>query len=217
MTNNIDRDPSMPGPVARPDRRWLRITLRTVQFLLATMVIVLLARSQLDYNQRTGPLFQQSTLGEVAEGHDLRVKVSRDYFLARTLIVDQAPVAGQESLSTSGVWLVVPTEIEALRVREPFGALLRSRDGHLYAPDTNRPGRTSTSLAGRFGAPGLIERGAFFFELPPDQLANSRLFVYTQFDLGAAITSVLEFDLEIDDERARSLTSNILPAHVVTR
>lgn len=177
--------------------------------------IVWLRRHEPSYAERVAPVRVPGSLGARIEARNFAVTVSATVSAtglqaARALGAPGANLFSRERvrLRTPGIWLSVPAEVEALREPGMVSAQLRTPDGLVYrsSPD-DRPKLATLNLASRFLAPGLPERGRWFFELPPDRLEGLRLQVYWGGLAPAQNDALVDVDLRIDAGRARALRS----------
>lgn len=171
--------------------------------------IVWLRRHEPSYAQRVAPVRVPGTLGARVEARNFAVAVPETgLYAAQTL---GAPHAWSSSgkrvrLRTPGIWLSVPAQVESLREPGMVSAQLRTRDGLVYqSSDSDRPKVDTLNLDSRFVAPGLPERGRWFFELPPDRLEGLRLQVYWGGLTPGSNDALVDIDLRIDAARARRL------------
>lgn len=180
--------------------------------LLALALIVALRKAEPSYEQKLAPIVVHGSAGfERVEARNFAVDV-RGFKLARAYLVagpyhDPQP----KRVSTSGVWLSVVADVEALQSPGQVDAYIRTRDGLRYRASRDRPDHDA-NLGARTLAPLLPERGAWFFELPPDRLQGAHLEVFWGV-LGAPgrVDNVVDIDLGIDDARAQALLDEAPP------
>ncbi|HEY0504556.1 MAG TPA: hypothetical protein VGD42_13815 [Lysobacter sp.] len=191
-----------------PPLRWHQWLL----ILMTLVVIVLLRKVQPTQEQKLAPIATPGSeqLERVA-GRNFAVdvhgfKVARAYQVGGDLLNPRPRL-----LATTGVWLSVVTEIEALQTPGYISAQLRTRDGLVYRADTTRLKLRDLNLGDRAVAPGLPERGAYFFELPPTALEGLRLQVYWGNLTPTRMDSLVDIDLGIDAARARRLLAEAKP------
>jgi hypothetical protein len=182
---------------------------RSVLWLLFGVVaIVLLRKAQLGYEDKLAPLPVQGALKQRVEARDLVVAVD-GFRLARSYRLAGDGQDGTQTLRTPGVWMSVALKAEVLRQPGPINARLRSRDGYYYqANGDDRPRVRGVNLSGVELAPGLPADGAFFFELPPEQVRGARLQVYRGPLTPGQMDSVVEIDLGTGAQTAEQLKTN---------
>lgn len=180
--------------------------------VLALAAIVALRKGESDYEQRDAPLLQSGAPQTRALGRNFAVqtgsiKTARAYLLKGDFSQPQDRV-----LRSPGVWLSVLAEVEALQTPGYVTAQLRTRDGLIYvASNKERPKLPGINLSERELAPGLPEKGAWFFEVPADKLQGAHLQVYWGLLLPDGGDSLVDIDLKIDLARERKLTADTVP------
>jgi hypothetical protein len=180
--------------------------------LLALALIVVLRNAEPGYEEKLAPIMLQGSADlERIEARNFAVDV-RGFKLARAYLVagpyhDPKP----KRVSTSGVWLSVVADVEALQSPGQVDAYIRTRDGLKYRASRDRPNHDA-NLGTRMLAPLLPERGAWFFELPPDRLQGAHLEVFWGvLGVPGRVDHVVDIDLGIDDERAQALLDEAPP------
>jgi hypothetical protein len=187
----------------------LHPTWRSVLWLLFGIVaIVLLRKAQLSYEEKLAPLPMQGALKQRVSARDLVVAVD-GFRLARSYRVAGNGSGDAQALRTPGVWMSVALKAEVLREPGPINARLRSRDGYYYqANGDDRPRVRGVNLSGVELAPGLPASGAFFFELPPEQVRGARLQIYRGSLTPGQMDGLVEIDLGTGAQTAEQLKTN---------
>ncbi len=214
----------MNARVADGARSLLRRGIASWPLLLAAVVVVCaivwLRRHEPSYAQRVAPVRVPGTLGARIEARNFAVTVPEAGLYAAHALgaPDASSFSGKRvRLRTPGIWLSVPAQVESLREPGMVSAQLRTRDGLVYQnSDSDRPKIDTLNLDSRFVAPGLTERGRWFFELPPDRLEGLRLQVYWGGLTPSQNDALVDIDLRIDAARARKLRAQA-PALVELR
>lgn len=179
--------------------------------LLALAAIVVLRKHQSTYEQRDAPLLQQAP-ANVAEGRNFRVEVGATKVVHAYLVDETYRGGPARTLRTPGVWMSVLAKVEATQEPGQLTAQLRTRDGRTYvASGADRPRLLAFNLSGRQLAPGLQEVGAWFFELPPDQVQGAHLQLFWGTALPAGGDSLVDVDLGLDPARARRMLDEAKP------
>lgn len=182
-----------------------------VLVLLALALIVVLRKAEPSYDEKLAPIVVHGSSDlERVEARNFAVDV-RGFKLARAYLVagpyhDPQP----RRVSTSGVWLSLVAEVEAMQTPGYVSAFVRTRDGLKYRAG-DRP-QHPINLGRRQLAPVLPEHGAWFVELPPDALEGAHLEVFW----GASgspgrVDHLVDIDLGIDAARARALLAEAPP------
>lgn len=173
---------------------------------VALAAIVALSKAEPTYAEKTAPVLVPGVRDQRVAGRNFaakvgNVKVARSY-LTQGVFSFSEPVR----LRTSGVWLSVLAEVEALDKPGYVSAQLLTRDGLIYpASGDARPKIPGIQLDGRELAVGLPEKGAYFFEVPPDRLEGLRLQLFWGGLVPPDMDTLLDIDLGIDADRAREL------------
>ena len=192
-------------PLRRLMANWPQLLL-TLAVLAA---IVWLHRHQPSYVERIAPVRVAGEPGHRIEARNFAVQVETGGLqVGRTLLGPPATSLATEParVGTPGIWLSVPARIEALSEEGMVSAIIRTRDGLIYkSGGSDRPKMPALNLDERFVAPGLPERGRYFFELPPDRLAGARIQVYWGGLTPASNDALVDIDLGIDEARAQAL------------
>ena len=182
-----------------------------VLVLVALALIVVLREAEPSYDEKLAPIVVHGSAKlERVEARNFAVDV-RGFKLARAYLVagpyhDPKP----KRVSTSGVWLSLVAEVEALQTPGYVSAFVRTRDGLKYRAG-DRP-RHPINLGGRSLAPALPEHGAWFVELPPDALEGAHLEVlWGASGSPGRVDHLVDIDLGIDAERARALLAEAPP------
>ncbi|UHQ23270.1 hypothetical protein LVB77_00720 [Lysobacter sp. 5GHs7-4] len=202
---------SAPSPAAAPHGRLPRWRWRDALWIvLALIAVVALRKGQSDYEQRDAPQLQSAPAAR-AVGRNFAVEVGRRKVAHAYLLKGDY---GQEdrTLRSPGVWLSVLAKVEALQRPGYLTAQLRTRDGVVYvASSKERPNLRGFNLSERELAPGLPEEGAWFFELPPEQIEGAHLQLYWGLTLPAGGDSLVDVDLGLDKATARKLLADAKP------
>lgn len=195
------------GPWSLPRLRWRPL----LWIALALVAIVVLRKHQSSYEQRDAPLLQPAPASD-AVGRNFRVEVGALKVVHAYLL--NGPYPGDEALTlrTPGIWLSVLAKVEATQTQGMLTAQLRTRSGRVYvAAGAERPRLPAFNLSGRELAPGLQEVGAWFFELPPDQLQGAHLQLFWGTSLPVGGDSLVDVDLGLDAARARGMLEEAKP------
>jgi hypothetical protein len=203
----------MSRSIAGTQAPWLRRGIAAWPLLLVTIAVVCaivwLRRHEPSYAQRIAPVRVPGAMGARIEARNFAVTVpDSGLYAAHALGAPSANVFADERvrLRTPGIWLSVPAQVEALREPGMVSAQLRSRDGLVYeSSGDDRPRLATLNLDSRINAPGLPERGRWFFELPPDRLEGLRLQVYWGGLTPGSNDALVDIDLRIDVARAQAL------------
>lgn len=180
--------------------------------LLALAAIVALRKAEPSYTEKLAPIVLHGSAElERIQARNFSVDV-RGFKAAHAYLVagpfhDPQP----RRVSTSGVWLSVVAEVEALQTPGMVEAFVRTRDGWKYRASRDRP-KHAINLGTRILAPALPEHGAWFVELPPDALEGAHLEVFW----GASgspgrVDHLVDIDLGIDAARAKALLAEAPP------
>lgn len=187
--------------------RWRDVAL----VLVALALIVVLRKAEPSYEEKLAPIVVHGSAKlERVEARNFAVDV-RGFKLARAYLVagpyhDPKP----RRVSTSGVWLSLVAEVEALQKPGSVSAFVRTRDGLKYRAG-DRP-QHDINLARRMLAPALPEHGAWFVELPPDALEGAHLEVlWGPLGSPGRVDHLVDIDLGIDAARARALLAEAPP------
>ncbi|RDZ26452.1 hypothetical protein [Lysobacter silvisoli] len=203
---------SAPTPAAPPRWRLPRWRWRDALWIvLALVAVVALRKGQSDYEQRDAPLLQSAPAAR-AQGRNFVVEVGRRKVAQAYLLKGEPGEPGDRTLRSPGVWLSVLAKVEALERPGYLTAQIRTRDGLIYvASNKERPKLKGFNLSERELAPGLPEEGAWFFELPPDQLEGAHLQLYWGSLLPVGGDSLVDVDLELDKAAAQKLLADAKP------
>ncbi|KRA81758.1 hypothetical protein ASD78_00300 [Lysobacter sp. Root667] len=178
---------------------------------LALVAVVALRTGQSDYEQRDAPLLQSAPAAR-AVGRNFAVEVGRLKVARAYLLKGDFARPEDRTLRSPGVWLSVLAKVEALQRPGYLSAQIRTRDGLVYvASNKERPKLDGFNLSERELAPGLPESGAWFFELPPDQLEGAHLQLYWGSLLPVGGDSLVDVDLRLDKAAARKLLADAKP------
>lgn len=181
-----------------------------VWLLIGLALIVLMRKNLLGYDERLAPLPVEGALKQRVVTRNLAVTVN-GFRLAHSYKASGARMFGDEAvvLKTAGIWMSVVLSMEALQ--QPVGmvtARLRAADGAYYnAGGNERPYAKGVNLASEAVAPGLPLNGAFFFELPPAQLAGAHLEIFTNPHLPGSNDALIDIDLGLDKAAAAELVA----------
>lgn len=185
--------------IARP--RWQDLVL----VVAALTAIVALRNAEPNYTERLLPIMVHGKVGQRVEARNFAVSVKRAK-LARAYLVDgRGSDAPPRRVETSGVWMSVLAEVEALQAPGLVGARILTRDGLVYQGNSDRPPVVVNFTSLRL-EPGLPMTGAWFFELPEDQVEGARLQVFWgSYEGLGGIDHMLDIDLGIDAADTRTL------------
>jgi hypothetical protein len=136
------------------------------------------------------------------------VTAAHAYLVPSPRIGDAEPV----QLRTSGIWLSVVVETEALVEPGYISAQLRDGDGRIFpAADGSQVKLPDINSNDRLHSAGLPERGMYFFEVPPEP-GGLRLQVFWGALTPSMMDSLVDIDLGIDAARAQALLDKAEPA-----
>ncbi|KRD76843.1 hypothetical protein [Lysobacter sp. Root983] len=199
-------------PAAAPRRPLLRWRWRDALWIaLALVAVVALRKGQSDYEQRDAPLLQSAPAAR-AVGRNFAVEVGRLKVAHAYLLKGDYGDSEDRTLRSPGVWLSVLAKVEALQRPGYLTAQLRTRDGLVYvASNKERPKLKGFNLSERELAPGLAEEGAWFFELPPEQIEGAHLQLYWGNGLPVGGDSLVDVDLGLDKTTAGKLIADAKP------
>lgn len=187
--------------------RWRDVAL----VLVALALIVVLRKAEPSYEEKLAPIVVRGSAKlERVEARNFAVDV-RGFKLARAYLV-AGPYHDPQPLrvSTSGVWLSLVAEVEALQTPGHVSAFVRTREGMKYRAG-DRP-QHAINLSRRQLAPALPEHGAWFVELPPDALEGAHLEVlWGPLGSPGRVDHLVDIDLGIDAARARTLLAEAPP------
>jgi hypothetical protein len=179
---------------------------------LALIAVVALRKGESTYEERDAPLLQAATAPGRVAGRNFAVEVGNLKAAHAYLLKGDYSRPGDYLLRTSGLWLSVVAKVEAFDRPGYLGAQLRTRDGLVYvASSDDRPKLKGVNLRDRALAPGLVESGAWFFEVPADKLEGAHLQLYWGNLLPQGGDSLVDVDLGIDAARARKLAAEAKP------
>lgn len=200
----------MNGQGARTGR--MRTALRSLLWLATGFVLVVaMIKAQPNYDEKRAPLLQTGALKQPVRARNFTVNVhgfrlARTYTVAGDALFSGPPV---RTLRTPGVWMSVVARVEALQEPGYVTARLRTRDGYYYTANSGaRPHVPGVNLSEAELSVGLPQSGAYFFELPPDQVAGAHIQFYWGLLQPPDMDSLLDIDLE---------TGRMSPQDVQTR
>lgn len=190
--------------------KWNRVAVHTTWIVLTAIAIVILKRGEPNFEEKLGPVPVRGVVGERMTGRNFAVKAgsikAAHIYLISSSIIDGAPPA---QLNTSGIWLSVAMETEALTEQGYISAQLRDRDGRIFPAEQNyRLRMPDVNLDDRLHSVGLPETGTYFFEVPPQHLAGLHLQVFWGALTPSMMDSLVDIDLDIDAARARQLLAD---------
>jgi len=189
-------------------RRWRDVVL----VALALALIVLLRKGESSYEQRDAPITQHFETSQRALARNFAVQVKGFKVAHAYLLKGDYSRPEDYVLRTPGVWLSVLAEVEALEAAGQVRARIVSRDGLIYmGTSADRPKLKGINLRDRELSAGMPERGAFFFELPPDRLQGAHLQVFWGGLVPTGGDSLVDIDLGIDAPRAQQLLGEAKP------
>lgn len=173
---------------------------------LALAAIVAMRKAEPGYADKIAPVLVPGVRDQRVAGRNFAVKIGNvkvtHGYLTQGAFSSSEPV----KVRSSGVWLSVLAEVEALDKPGYVSAQLRSRDGSIYpASGDSRPKVPGVQLTDRMLAAGLPEKGAYFFEVPPDRLQGLRLQLFWGGLTPPNMDSLLDIDLGIDAARREEL------------
>ena len=201
---------SAPTPVTvrrLPRWRWRD----ALWIVLALIAVVALRKGQSEYEQRDAPLLQSAPIAR-AVGRNFAVEVGRRKVAHAYLLKGDHRQSEDRTLRSPGVWLSVLAKVEALERPGYLTAQIRTRDGLVYvASNKERPNLRGFNLSERELAPGLPEEGAWFFELPPDQIEGAHLQLFWGLVLPTGGDSLVDVDLGLDKAAASKLLADAKP------
>ncbi len=187
-------------------RRNARIWLNGLLVLLALAAIVTLRKAEPSYKEKLAPMPVPGARDQRLQARNFAVKAG-SVKVARAYLVDGGYARpGPRRVATSGVWLSVLAETEALQEPGYVSAQLRDRFGAIYpASENDRPKVAGIHLQGRALSVGLPEKGAYFFEVPPDRLQGLHLQLFWGTLTPPSLDSLVDVDLGIDAATERKL------------
>lgn len=192
--------------VANAPRRGASPWRSVLLIVLALAAIVALRKAEPSYKDKLAPLAVPGQREQRVEGRNFAVKVGNVKAARAYLVKGGYGQPDTLRLQTSGVWLSVVAEVEALQKPGYMSAQLRTRDGIVYpANDDDRPKLQGINLNERPVSVGLPEKGAYFFEIPPDQLQGLHLQVYWGNLTPPSMDSLADIDLGIDAAKQKEL------------
>ncbi|MEH6418588.1 hypothetical protein [Pseudomonas sp. CGJS7] len=200
--------PAAAGRWRLPRWRWRD----ALWIVLALVAVVALRKGESSYEERDAPLVQAAKAPGRVVGRNFAVEVGRVKAAHAYMLKGDYSRRGDYVLRTPGLWLSVLAKVEASERPGYVGAQVRTRDGLVYvAADTERPKLRGINLSDRALAPGLVEEGAWFFEVPADKLEGAHLQLYWGTLLPVGGDSLIDVDLGIDKAGARKLASEAKP------
>lgn len=183
-------------------RRWVD----AAWIVLAVLVIAALSRSEPSFEEKLGSIAVPGVAGDRTVGRNFAVKTG-DVKAARAYLIPSSRIGDADAvpLRTSGIWLSVEVETEALVEPGYISAQLRDGDGRIFpATDGSRFRLPDVNADDRLHSAGLPERGVYFFEVPPE-LSGLRLQVFWGALTPLMMDSLVDIDLGIDAARAQAL------------
>ncbi|MGO1069833.1 hypothetical protein [Lysobacter sp. CA199] len=179
---------------------------------LALVAVVALRKGESSYEERDAPLVQAAKAPGRVVGRNFAVEVGRVKAAHAYLLKGDYARPGDYVLRTPGLWLSVLAKVETSERPGYVSAQIRTRDGLVYvASSDNRPKLKGINLRDRALAPGLVEEGAWFFEIPADKLEGAHLQLYWGLGLPGGGDSLVDVDLGIDKAGARKLAAEAKP------
>lgn len=206
-------EPAAAPPAAAPRWRLPRWRWRDALWIaLALIAVVALRKGESTYEERDAPLVQTAKAAGRIEGRNFAVEVGKLKAAHAYLLKGDFSHPEDRTLRTPGLWLSVLAKAEALDRPGYVTAQLRTRDGLVYvASSAERPKLKGINLSERALSPGLIEEGAWFFEVPADKLEGAHLQLYWGNLLPNGGDSLVDVDLGLDAAAARKLASEAKP------
>lgn len=173
---------------------------------LALVAIVALRKSEPGYAEKVAPVRVPGVRDQRVAGRNFAVKIGNVKVAHAYLTQSAFSSSEPATVRSSGVWLSVLAEVEALQKPGYVSAQLRTRDGLIYpAAGDSRPKVPGIQLTDRPLAVGLPEKGAYFFEVPPDRLEGLRLELFWGGLTPPNLDTLLDIDLGIDAARSKEL------------
>lgn len=173
---------------------------RSLAWLLVGLVlVVLLCKWQLDYNDKLAPLVRTGALKQRIAARNFAVTVDGFRLAQSYTVANSEAIHGPDAITlrTPGVWMSVVARVEALRDAGYVSARLHTRDGFYYtANDDKRPRANGVNLSGASLATALPQTGAYFFELPPSQVPGAHIQFYWGLLTPEGMDSLLDVDLD---------------------
>ena len=183
-------------------KRWANAAL----IVLALVAIVALRKSEPGYAEKVAPVRVPGVRDQRVAGRNFAVKIGNVKVAHAYLTQGAFSSSEPATVRSSGVWLSVLAEVEALQKPGYVSAQLRTRDGLIYpAAGDSRPKVPGIQLTDRPLAVGLPEKGAYFFEVPPDRLEGLRLQLFWGGLTPPNLDTLLDIDLGIDAARSQEL------------
>lgn len=182
--------------------RWTYLIL----IALALVAMVALRKAEPGYAEKVAPVLVPGVRDQRVAGRNFAAKIGNVKVAHAYLTQGTYSFSEPQKALTSGVWLSVLAEVEALKKPGYVSAQLRSRDGLIYpASGDSRPKLPGIQLTDRPLAVGLPEKGAYFFEVPPDRLEGLRLQLFWGGLTPPSMDTLLDIDLGIDAARRKEL------------
>lgn len=178
----------------------IRPALLILAIVFVAAILAILKATTPSYATLTGPIRTAGRQAEMVEGTTFGVKVNH-VVGARTIAYDK--FGRNAELQSSGVWVVIAAELQALQQTMPVrAATLVGASGRLYR-QSRRPDGAPNLLSMKVVQPGLTTTGIFVFELPEDETQNMELVVSEQYDpqLKDEIRVSLEQDAALPRDR----------------
>ena len=139
---------------------------------------------------------------EVVAARTFEVKIAPPLAARRIEVIER--FGDPEPLDTSGVWLIVPIQLESLE--EPLtvrGARVRTRSGRTYQVTQRVPSSHNPTQA--ILQPGIPQIGGLLFEIPPGEIDGAVLEVAEYDD------PQLDTKVEIPLDTSKDPAENIDP------
>ena len=184
-----------------------------VATVLALMAIVALRRAEPDYERKIAPLPVHGKVDQRVVSRSFAITLKRAR-LARTYLTKPKLFAeAPRRVVPDGIWMSALVEVEALREPGTISARLRTRDGLYYdLSGSDRPDVDAVNLAGKRLVPGLRVTGAYFFDVPPDQLQGAQMeFFWSGLPIPPGMDHRVDIDLGLDATGTRKLLAEARP------
>ncbi|MBO9194841.1 hypothetical protein J5277_12050 [Rhizobium sp. 16-449-1b] len=147
--------------------------------LAAAVLLAALKETTPSYAVLTGPIGTAGEQSKTVSSRTFSVKVDR---VLRAKAIDYEQFGRAVDLQSSGVWVVVSAELQALQKTMPVrAATLVGASGRFYR-QSRRAGDAPNNLSAKTVQPGLPTTGVLVFELPEDETENMKLMLSEQYD-----------------------------------
>jgi hypothetical protein len=171
---------------------------------------VVLSKLEVMPSDRMPAFATEGKRGEVVTTNTFKVRIDKP-FVAKKLVYKELSFSDPDVRTTGGVWLVVPAAVQSQKAPERFeGATLVSKSGKKYANSNRIPG---TFMPGGQGtSPGIAFLGVWVFEVPPEEIPGSQLWVSVS-PSSPELASQARVDLGLGED----VVKNVMPTYDLSK